>query len=105
MDETDVFFTHTIVGAPFSVLMGRRLRAADLRLQGLDIDPQTGRARLSDRWHDSWVLSHDGDPPGRPRPRPGKVRRLLERHALWMAVSGMVLWLGAGAFWWVTLWR
>ncbi|EWS64559.1 hypothetical protein Y695_02197 [Hydrogenophaga sp. T4] len=31
MDEADAFFTQTIVGAPFTVLLGRRIQPALLR--------------------------------------------------------------------------
>ncbi len=104
MDETDAFFTHTIVGAPFSVLMGRRLNASDFARQGLDVDLAAGTHRLSDSWHEWWVLSHAGDFPGRPRPRPGRLRLWMERHALWLALLGLLLSLGSGLFWMSQLW-
>lgn len=104
MDETDAFFTHTIVGAPFSVLMGRRLDPAELRSQGLDIDRHTGAARLNDAWQDWWVLSHASDAPGRPRCKPGRLRLWLERHALWLALGGLSLTVMSAFFWLVKLW-
>ncbi|TNF61942.1 MAG: hypothetical protein EP306_05055 [Burkholderiales bacterium] len=104
MDETDVFFTHTIVGAPFSVLMGRRLGEQDIRSRGLHVDPNSASTRLSDSWHDWWVLSHASDRAGRPRLRPGRGRRWLERHALWLALLGLTLSLLSAAFWLFTLW-
>jgi len=104
MDETDAFFTHTIVGSPFSVLMGRRLTAADIAAQGLDVDLAAGTHRLSDSWHDWWVVSHATDQPGRPRPRPGKLRLWLERHAIWLALLGLALSLSSATFWMTTQW-
>lgn len=99
MDETDAFFTHTIVGAPFSVLMGRRLKAEEMVAQGMEVDMKAGTHRLSDSWHDWWVMSHAGDLPGRPRPRPGRLRLWLERHALWLALLGLTLSLSSGVLW------
>lgn len=104
MDETDAFFTHTIVGAPFSVLMGRRLKAGDLAAQGVDVDLAAGTHRLSDSWHDWWVMSHTSDHPGRPRLRPGRLRLWMERHAIWLALLGLTLSLSSGLFWLAILW-
>lgn len=104
MDETDAFFTHTIVGAPFSVLMGRRLTSNDAVQQGLDVDLGAGGHRLTDSWHEWWVLSHAGDHPGRPRPRPSTLRLQLERHALWLALLGLGLTAITLVFWVVHLW-
>ena len=44
MDETDAFFTHTIVGAPFSLLMGRRMGSEAAQAAGRNtLDVETGR--------------------------------------------------------------
>lgn len=89
MNDTDAFFTQTIVGAPFSVVMGRRLGPKDLSTAGLEIKLDTGANRLSDLWKD-WLVSHPAlDKPGQPRVRPGRVRLWLERHALWLAALGL----------------
>lgn len=104
MDDTDAFFTHTIVGAPFSVLMGRRLQASDMYARGMEVDLRTGAHHLSDIWHDWWVMSHACDLPGRPRPRPGSLRLWLERHALWLALLGLTLSLASGIFWMAIQW-
>ncbi|MEZ5663189.1 MAG: hypothetical protein R3E94_06610 [Burkholderiaceae bacterium] len=104
MDETDAFFTHTIVGAPVSVLMGRRMGMSDLKRQGVNVDLAAGRHRLSDSWHDWWILSHASDRPGRPRPRPDRLRLWLERHALWLAMLGVTCLAGSGLLWVVMQW-
>ena len=104
MHESDAFFTHTIVGAPFTVLLGSRLSTQEFKAQGLDIDLPRGTSRLSEIWQDWWVLSHDLDPTGRPRRRPERFRRWLERHALWMALVGLVSLGATGVIWGMWLW-
>lgn len=95
MDEQDAFFTQAIVGAPFSVLLGRQMTAGALKAQGIDIDPAVGTARLGPAWQ-AWAIERLADlPPGVPRRRPKPLRRWLERHALGLAVLGL-LWLLAG---------
>lgn len=89
MDEQDAFFTHGIVGAPFSVLLGRRMGADGLKAQGLQFDPDDGATRLSPAWQ-PWALERLGEQaPGAPRRRPKPLRRWLERHALAIAALGL----------------
>ncbi len=95
MNETDAFFTQTIVGAPFSITLGRPLTTERALLQGLTVDLETGHSRVTAAWHDWLVLSHAIDAPGWPRRIPGALRRRLERHALWLAVFGLTSLLGA----------
>lgn len=97
MDETDAFFTQTIVGAPLSVLLGRRQGLPDSQATGLAVDMASGQTRLSTIWQEWAVLSHACDPVGRPRIRPGPVRRILERHALSIAILGLLALLGSAA--------
>ncbi|MEX1167492.1 MAG: hypothetical protein WEK74_11615 [Hydrogenophaga sp.] len=104
MDDTDAFFTQTIVGAPLTVLMGRRLRADDSSLQGLEIDISAGTGRLSRIWQDWFVLNHEADIPGTPRKRPGALRRKLERHALWLGISGLLFLTLSVVFWGAVAW-
>jgi len=89
MEESDAFLTRTIVGAPFCALLGRRLPPHAARLAGLELDPQTGRARLAEGWNDFIALGRATDDRGRPRNRPGPLRRWLERHALVIAIGGL----------------
>lgn len=104
MDSTDAFFTHTIVGAPLSVLLGRRLTAADTPAQGLHVNLKDGQARLSPLWQEWVLLGHAGDRVGQPRLRPGRLRRLLERHALWLALAGLLALGGTAVFWGLMQW-
>ncbi len=104
MDETDAFFTHTIVGAPLSVLMGRRQGVPDSQAAGLSVDMARGETRLSRIWKEWVVLTHACGPVGQPRMRPGKLRRVLERHALWIALLGMFALLASVAVWGVLQW-
>ncbi|MBA4214278.1 MAG: hypothetical protein C0449_14490 [Polaromonas sp.] len=105
MDDTDAFFTHTIVGAPLSVLLGRRQNVADPQAAGLRVDMARGENRLNRIWAEWIVLSHACDPVGRPRIRPGRLRRVLERHALWVALLGWLSLLGTAAFWGYQRWN
>lgn len=104
MDETDAFFTHTIVGAPLSVALGRRQGVPNSQTSGLKVDMAEGETRLSHIWQEWVVLSHACDPVGQPRMRPGRVRRSLERHALWIALLGLLALLGSAGFWGYLLW-
>lgn len=104
MDETDAFFTQTIVGAPFSMPLGQRLTPAQASQNGLRIEFDTGQSRLTQSWHDWWVLSHAGDAPGKPRLRPTPLRRLLERHALWLALLGLISLLASAVVWGLVFW-
>lgn len=105
MDQTDAFFTQTVIGAPFTALMGRRRTPGQAGTEGLDVHLGTGAPRLTRLWQEWVVLSHACDPVGVPRLRPGRVRRVLERHALWLAALGLVSLLASAAVWGMTLWK
>ncbi|MDQ7744339.1 hypothetical protein [Hydrogenophaga pseudoflava] len=104
MDPTDAFFTQTVVGAPFTVLLGRRRQPGGTGAEGLQVDLATGESRLSRLWNE-WALLHHATPPGSARMRPGRVRRLMERHALWMAALGLLSLTGSAISWGVLLWK
>lgn len=91
MNETDAFFTHSIVGAPRSLILGRRMHPAQLAREGIEIPRSANPPRLTRAWQDWMVLRHDDDRPGMPRPRPGKFRRFMERHALIVLLLGLAL--------------
>ncbi len=99
MDETDAFFTHSIVGAPFSVLLGRRQGIAPASTQGLEVSLARGNVGLSEGWRSWVVLDHLDTPAGTPRRRPKRLRRWLERHALLIALLGLVMVMGSAVFW------
>ncbi|WP_439518842.1 hypothetical protein [Hydrogenophaga sp.] len=99
MDDTDAFFTQTIVGPPLSVLMGRQQDAERLAAQGLDVNLASGHALLSARWQEWILLGHGASTLGRPRQRPGVWRRRLERHALWIALLGVLCLIVSAGFW------
>jgi hypothetical protein len=90
MDDSDAFFTRTIVGAPCSLLLGRRITPAQAGEMGLELDLCSGRVRLPQAWADFALLGRINDSRGRPRRRPGVVTRWLERYALVVAVTGLV---------------
>lgn len=104
MDPTDAFFTQTVVGAPFTALLGRRRRSDGAGAEGLHVDLATGESRLSQLWQE-WAMLHHATPPGTARARPGRVRRLLERHALWVAALGFLSLAGSAVFWGALLWK
>lgn len=99
MDETDAFFTQTIVGPPFSVLLGRRLGVSSASAQGLDVSLVQGNVGLTDGWRNWVVLDHLDTPAGTPRRRPRRLRRWLERHALAIALLGLLMVLGSAVLW------
>jgi hypothetical protein len=90
MDEQDAFFTQAVVGAPFSVLLGRQMSAAALRSQGVEVPAGADTGRLSEAWQ-AWAIERTAElPAGVPRPRPRGLRRWLERHALAVALVGLI---------------
>lgn len=104
MDETDAFFTQTVVGSPVSVMLGRRRPPGVARAEGLEVNLQTGENALSRLWKDWVVLSHACDPVGQPRLRPGRLRGFLERHALWLGALGLCSFAASLFVWGVILW-
>lgn len=105
MNDTDAFFTQTIVGAPFSVVLGRRMGPKEASAAGVEVNLGTADHRLSDQWND-WLVSHPAlDPPGKPRLRPDRMRMWLERHAIWLAVLGLVSFSLSLLFWGLAAWR
>lgn len=99
MNETDAYFTQTIVGAPFSVLLGRRQGLPNAPSQGLAVSMAKGDVGLTQGWRSWAVLDHLDTPAGTPRRRPRGLRRWLERHALGIALLGLLMLLGSAAFW------
>lgn len=104
MDDNDAFFTQTIVGAPFSVLLGRQLEARRAQAEGAEMNMRSADARLSGGWTEWVVMRRAYDNVGLPRRRPGRLRRWLERHALWLALLGVLGMFVTGVFWGLTLW-
>jgi len=101
MDEQDAYFTHTIVGAPFSLLMGRRMGSEAAQAAGVAVEPDTGATRLGPAWQ-VWAIDRVQEwPAGLPRRRPRGLRRWLERHALALALAGLIaLIIGIGLAAW-----
>lgn len=105
MDDPDAFFTLTIVGAPASLVLGRRMLATEVRAQGLEVPLDTGVARLSAAWRDLALLRRGHAIDGRPFCRPGRVLCLLERHALAIALAGACCLAASAGLAGVLLWR
>ena len=95
MNDNDAFFTRTIVGPPVTVVLGRRQRKPVSRVGGLEVSLSGPVERLAQAWRAWLVLDHTQDAPGMPRRRPGPFRRWLERHALAIALAGILALLGA----------
>jgi hypothetical protein len=104
MDATDAFFTQTIVGPPLTVMMGRRLQIENKSPHGLEINLASNERRLSRLWQDWVVLSHEEDAVGTTRRRPGRLRRQLERHGLWLAIFGLGSLAATAIFWGMLQW-
>lgn len=95
MTDQDIFFTHTVVGQAMSIELGRRISRKDLRRQGtlqaLAANMETATFDLPQIWTD-WCLIQGAYPyTGLPRRRPGVIGRWLARHALILAVVGLVM--------------
>jgi len=89
MNETDLYFTHTIVGAPQTVMLGVRVTLPAVSLHGVEVNLSQGHSRVSQAWQD-WLVLHQDDPAsGSPRTRPGPARRWLQRHSLALALLGL----------------
>ena len=101
MADIDAYFTQTIVGAPFSVVLGERASAATVRAgMGVEV-PLDGRAaRMGDAWKQHMLLGAGHAGPF-VRPLPSPQRLWLERHALVIAGAGMLsIWAsGLWALW------
>jgi len=104
MDDNDAFFTQTIVGAPFSVLLGRQLGAKRGPTDGVEVNLSSTEARLSGGWTEWVVMRQAYDNVGLPRRRPGQLRRWLERHALWLALLGVLGMVVTAVFWGLMQW-
>lgn len=104
MNDTDAFFTHTIVGAPQSVLLGRRLVRVQSQGQGMVVNLRQAEGHLTRDWKEWVVSSHACMPVGQPRMRPGRFRRFMERHAFWLAWLGLASLLVSAAFWGYLQW-
>lgn len=107
MDDSDAFFTQTIVGPPLTVMMGRRqsLASPAPSPEGLELNLATTESRLTRLWREWLVLSHADDPAGQTRLRPGRIRRILERHALWIAMLGLTSLAISLIVWGLTTWN
>ncbi|MBL8328533.1 MAG: hypothetical protein JNJ71_06750 [Rubrivivax sp.] len=96
MKDVDAYFTQTVVGAPFSTVLGTRLRPGGARgAVALSVQLDAGAERLSEAWQDSVLLHADAIGP---RPLPRGWRAWLERHALLVAGLGLVC-LGTSLIW------
>ena len=104
MNETNAFFTQTIVGAALSVPLGHSLTKEQVAQQGLTVDFETGETRLTQTWRDWWALGPGADSDGQPRLWPRGVRRWLERHALWLALLGLTSLLASVVVWRTMFW-
>lgn len=92
MNDTDLFFTETIVGAPFSVRLGRAIGPGSKTsgMQGLEVQLGGTERRFSPAWL-AWLrLQSVRERAGQPRRLPGRWRQWLERHALVFALTGLL---------------
>lgn len=99
MTDEDIFFTHTVVGQAMSVEMGRPMELKSVHTQaqipGLQASLVSHHMALPQVWKE-WCLIQGAYPyVGLPRRRPGRLRRWLERHALILALVGLLMMLSA----------
>lgn len=104
MTDEDLFFTHTVVGQALSVELGRPLDSKTMQTQGLEAGLASGDCSLSRGWKE-WCLIQGAYPyAGLPRRRPGHFRRQLERHALVLAVVGLLMVVPTAGLWAALVW-
>jgi hypothetical protein len=97
MNDEDMFFTNTIVGSALSLPLGNIPPKQTRYDDGLQIGLLSGRRSLSKSWLD-WLLVQGGYPYiGHPRRRPGGLRRWIERYALLIGMTGILMVLAAVA--------
>ncbi len=99
MSDHDTFFTLSIVGPVQQVLMGRRMRPSEVPTEGLRIALSSHDSTLTRLWRERVLLAGAQDRLGQPQPTAGALRRWLERHALWLACSGLLAWSATAVFW------
>jgi hypothetical protein len=92
MQDADLYFTQTIVGAPMTLPLGRPLRRAARHAAALEIDPRTGHAALTPGWQE-WLDAHTQTeaPAGAAWRRPGALRRFLVRRTVLVSASGWLV--------------
>lgn len=89
MHETDLYFTHTIVGAPLTLALGKPQQLPALHRDALTISARTGRQELGEDWRQWFSVYTRGQAPvGYPWRVPSRFRRFLMRYALLLAISG-----------------
>lgn len=104
MTDADLFFTHTVVGQALSVELGRPLDSKTMQTQGLEANLASSNFSLSSGWKE-WCLIQGAYPyAGLPRRRPGRFRRDLERHALVLAVVGLLMSVTSAGLWAALVW-
>lgn len=108
MTDQDIFFTHTIVGQPMSVELGKPLvspsHAAKSGQSGLTADLGNNRFSLHPTWKE-WCLITSAFPrAGVPRRKAGATRRWLERYALLLAIAALMLMGSACAMLAIVFW-
>lgn len=96
MQESDLYFTHTIVGAPVSVILGVRVTLPQTTVGGVEVNLSQGHHRLSQAWQDWLMLQPESTATGQPRARPGRSRRWLLRYSLVLALLGLASLVAAG---------
>ena len=104
MTEADAFFTQTIVGAPMSVLLGRRVARPVADGEGLQAAMAADDVSLSPSWREWIINTRACAPVGQPRARPGPWRCRLERHAFWIAALGLGSLAASALVWGLLRW-
>jgi hypothetical protein len=96
MQESDLYFTHTIVGAPVSVILGVRVTLPKTSIDGVEVSLSQSHHRVSQAWQDWLMLQPESPATGQPRVRPGRSRRWLLRYSMVLALLGLASLAAAG---------
>jgi hypothetical protein len=97
MNDTDLYFTQTIVGAPRDVEMGEPVNLPIYRKNGIEVDLRTGEGSL--RHLQNWLLTpsaHERAVTPR-RATPG-LREWVHRYSLLLGLLGLAAGLGLSAW-------
>jgi hypothetical protein len=97
MNDTDLYFTQTIVGAPRDVELGEPVNLPMYRKNGIEVDLRTGEGSL--RHLQNWLLTPSlFERSVKPRRATPGLREWVHRYSLVLGLLGLAFGLGIGVW-------